>query len=110
MRQIKYIETALRAAAEVTPMPKYPNRSQQQGHSGVAVASIVVGPDGIVQRVEMLQAPDDDIGREVRAALMQWRFRPVTVVGDPTPQQVTGKITFYFVIVSGQGQVENPPI
>lgn len=103
-------EQQYREAAISHPLPKYPPDSVQRGSEGVAVASIATGLDGRVESVRVLQAPDDDIGHAVRAALEQWTFGTYysLVDGQRIPMRIESRMTFYFRIVGGAGVVLNP--
>lgn len=101
-------ESSMWRMADRQPMPVYPPASVQQRHSGVVVAFVVATPAGPVVRVDILEAPDPDIAAAVKAALMQWTFKPVTVSGRPEPYGGQGKLTFYFRIANGAGRVLSP--
>jgi hypothetical protein len=101
-------ESTIRREATQKRLPIYPPASLARKASGVAVAAIASAPDGRVVTVDILEAPDDAIGEAMRAALLEWRIPPMTVVGRPEQYGVRGKITFYFRVVSGRGQVLNP--
>ena len=94
------------------PLPTYPTSSLREGKEGVAVASIVAGRDGRVEFVELLEAPDEQIGRAVQGALEQWTFHPGRApAGDSggwDNVRIQSRMTFYFRIVDGAGVVLNP--
>jgi len=101
-------EKTLRQFAKVVVMPVYPDASRRSGAQGVAVAELKIDEEGTVQKVQILEAPDDAIGNAVVMALKSWKFqRPVD---DSTGKAVrlSGKLTFYFVIENGKGIVRNP--
>ena len=101
-------EPSLRRAASVSPLPEYPQTSLKSKVTGVAVASVSIGRDGRIDKVEILEAPDPDIAAAVREAVerwvVPWRSGPA---GEPARPR-TGKLTFYFRIVDGAGRVFNP--
>ena len=105
------------------PVPIYPESSLRKGEEGVAVASIVADRDGRVEVVELLEAPDEAIGRAVQEALEQWTFYPGRAPAEAfhppggVPERERGtrvnvrirsRMTFYFRILSGGGAVLNP--
>ena len=94
------------------PLPEYPSGSIRRGSEGVAVAAIVAGRDGRVESVELLQAPDEEIGQAVRTALEQWTFTPgrapVEYYGEGVNIRIQSRMTFYFRIVDGAGVVLEP--
>lgn len=102
-------ETGLRRMASYAPKPGYPSASIEKKKSGVAVAAVLTGVDGSVETVVVLEAPDDLIGSAVREAVMQWKFTPSRLGGPDGPKTRTySKLTFYFRITNGNGQVLNP--
>ena len=101
-RAVTLDEVGLRRQAHTAPLPEYPAASLAKKLSGVAVASILVGDDGRAVTVELLEAPDAEIGTAVKTALSQWTFTPF-------PQATRqGTLTFYFQITGGRGRVLNP--
>jgi rhodanese-related sulfurtransferase len=97
----KTAEMSLRRAAVTSVTPEYPASSVKAGVSGIAVADLIAAATGIVQSIEVLEAPDQAIADAVRAALNQWKFPAA-----PFPMQA--KMTFYFRIEQGKGRVLNP--
>jgi hypothetical protein len=61
---------------------------------------------GVPQRITVLESPDEHIANAVRATVLQWRFRPVTIRGVAVT--VVGKLTFYFDLSSGTPRVRQP--
>ena len=105
------------------PLPIYPESSLREGKEGVAVAAIVADRDGRVEDVELLEAPDEAIGRAVQEALVQWTFHPGRVPaeafhppgdalvddrGTRVNARIASRMTFYFRILNGGGVVLNP--
>ena len=73
--------------------------------AGVAVAQLRIDEEGTVRRVEILEAPSDAIAKSMTGAISRWRFvRNIAGAG----LEVTGKITYYFVISNGTGTVLEP--
>jgi hypothetical protein len=61
--------------------------------------------------VRVLEAPDAEMGAAVRAALPLREFFPVVQDGSMAGQarvRLRGKLTFYFRIHGGAGQVVDP--
>jgi hypothetical protein len=98
---LAFPESSLRSLAVKTVAPEYPASSVKAGASGISVADVVAAQTGVVQAVEILEAPDQAIADAVRAALTQWKF-PVGVF------PIQGKLTFYFRIEKGKGRVFDP--
>ena len=97
----KTAEISLRQMAVTSVTPEYPASSVKAGVSGIAVADVIAAATGIVQSIEVLEAPDQAIADAVRAALNQWKFSAFRY-----PMQA--KLTFYFRIEQGKGRVLNP--
>lgn len=99
-------EDNLRRLSTRQYVPSYPDESLRNGTTGVAVVAVVIRPDGMVSRADLLQAPDKPIGREVTRTAKRWVFKehlPAEFVG---PRE--GRLTFYFRVVDGQGGVLDP--
>jgi TonB family protein len=101
-------ERLLRQRVVVSDKPIYPSSSISAGAEGVAVSSVLVGADGLVQNVEILESPDRAIEEAVRKALEAWVFRAPESSGESGPRRMQGKITFYFRIEGGCGRVLSP--
>jgi TonB family protein len=101
-------EKTLRKFAKVTVMPDYPPDSKRNGSQGVVVAELNINEEGVVEKVEILEAPDDSIGNAVSKATSRWTFEPA--IDDATGKAIRlkGKLTFYFVIDSSGAYVRNP--
>jgi len=101
-------EATLRAMAVHTVAPEYPRRSAEGTATGVVVAQITVATDGRVAEVDLLEAPDEEIGRAVEGALTQWSFTPMTLKRSGERVNVQGKLTFYCRIENGLGRIRAP--
>jgi TonB family protein len=98
-------EHELWKAAQVVIMPEYPAESLAAGVQGVAVTSIRANRGGAIESVTVLESPDPAIGRSLSVALGRWRFTPISLLNSTEPLAFSGKLTFYFRIVGGRGQV-----
>ena len=58
-----------------SPLPLYPTESVESKKAGLVVVDVVVGLEGSVNQIKILQAPDDAISREVRQTITRWKFR-----------------------------------
>ena len=87
-------------------MPKYPEISRDRGSSGVAVVELELDESMKLTRSNVLEAPDADIKESVTDAVKQWKFKPIII--DETPRPIKSKLTFYFVIRTGDAQVTSP--
>jgi hypothetical protein len=102
----KTSEAGMRWSAIQAPMPVYPKAAVDKGITGVAVASVLAGIDGRVETVVVLEAPDPLLAAAVRNALVRWTFQPITYMESALKN--TARLTFYFRITNGAGQVLNP--
>jgi rhodanese-related sulfurtransferase len=98
----------LRPGVRKLVTPDYPQVSLGAGIHGVAVAQVRIAVDGHVNSVTILQAPDERIRTAVAQALAQWMFGPITLSDTKEPLEVTGKLTYYFVLAQGKGRVLSP--
>lgn len=89
----------LRSQAMSSTLPDYPAESIRAKVQGPAVAEVAVDTDGSVISVDVLDAPDAFTQRSVSAALVLWRFRPMTYSGRPA--RASGRLVFYFKITRG---------
>ena len=103
-------QAAIEALASQKPFPGYPARSLENGVAGVAVASILIGPDGRMERVEVLDAPDADIGKAMLDALGRWVLPPGLFEDDRRGRfKVSATMVFYFLIEAGEARVVSGP-
>jgi TonB family protein len=75
--------------------PAYPRSSVLAGVEGVVAFRLHVTSDGVVARVWLLRSDVDRACDETaRRALLQWRFRPFLVDGEPMDVLVDQRIRF----------------
>lgn len=75
--------------------PVYPESAIEAGIEGVATFRLHVNKYGDVQRAWLLESEvDDDCNFEAYRAIMQWRFSPYLVGGNPTAILVDQRIRF----------------
>lgn len=89
--------------------PAYPEAALARHVQGVVVCNVRVGITGRTKSVEIVQAPDREIGEALRTALMGVTFG--RMLTDPTsgkPAELQAKLFWYFVIEGGQGLVMTP--
>jgi len=103
-------ESGLRQAIRRQVLPVYPADSTVRGTQGVVVASVIVGTQGRIEDLQILESTDPAMADSVRAALPQWEFFPVVSNDKPAEPRVRlrGKLTFYFRIVDGRSTVLDP--
>jgi rhodanese-related sulfurtransferase len=103
-------EGAFRMSVEAAPKPAYPPALLAKNVTGVAVAAVLIGPDGTPDAVVVLEAPDPLMAEAVQTAVRQWKFPPATARPEQgaDPIRVSSKLTFYFHVRNGAGVVLNP--
>ena len=104
-------QPAIEDLATRKPFPRYPAASLGNGTAGVAVASILIGFDGRMERVDVLEAPDPHVADAVRDALGQWVLPPIRFDHNPgVPYKGMATMVFYFLIEEGEGRVVSGPV
>ena len=102
----KTSQAAIEDLALRKPFPRYPARSLENGAAGVAVASIRLGPDGRMEQVDVLEAPDTDIADALRGALEHWALPRARFEEHPRGlHKLSATMVFYFLIEAGEGRV-----
>lgn len=104
--EIKVSEVVLRKQASKIVQPLYPEEALKQGASGVSVTALVIGLEGNIEKLDVLEAPHPSIKAAVATAVRQWKFGVTTMEGNPV--KVHGKLTFYFVLNNKKAEVLSP--
>ncbi len=73
--------------------PRYPRKAEREGIEGVLVAKVVIGRDGRVTGISLLQN-HPAFERAVRAAISGWRFAPYRVEGSAVSVSTVFRFTF----------------
>lgn len=63
--------------------PQYPPRAKFRGVSGIVRVYAVVGVDGYLHDLRMLESPDPDLTAAGLEALRQWKYQPPSCDGKP---------------------------
>jgi TonB family protein len=76
--------------------PEYPRAAQRRRVEGDARVRLLIGIDGAIKDIRVLEVPQKDLGFEeaVTAAVRRWRFDPATEDGRPISAWVTIRIPF----------------
>lgn len=75
--------------------PVYPFRARERGIEGVVRLGFIVGADGSVREVEILDCePEGVFERAAKAAARRWRFAPGTKDGKPVASRVRVTVRF----------------
>lgn len=75
-------------------VPRYPAIARRAGVQGAVVVRGIVRRDGTIDDVEIIKDLPYGLGESARAAVMQWRFRPATVHGEPIDVYYTVTVNF----------------
>jgi len=67
----------------MTP-PPYPKEAQRTATQGTVRVGFVIGVDGTVERIEILQSAGQVLDQACIDAVKTWRFAPATRNGKPT--------------------------
>jgi rhodanese-related sulfurtransferase len=81
--------------------PDFPVASLKAGVQGVVVVQVLLGSDGPMQNVEVLEAPDAATGAAVQRALIDWQFEKFTTA-EGRAAAVRSQFAFYFVVRKGK--------
>jgi protein TonB len=96
----EWAKGALRVGGNIRPptkildvRPVYPPAAQAARVSGMVILEILIGPDGSVQNASILRSVPllDEAATD---AVMQWRFTPTLLNGQPTPIVMTVTVNF----------------
>ena len=102
-------EQQLRDRVKIEVLPKYPREALKNQSTGIVVMQIDFNLEGLVTRLETVEAGDSRFVPPTIKALKQWRFTPI-VTSDGTVAGGRGKLTFYFFWKDGRGWCANPLI
>jgi periplasmic protein TonB len=86
-------EVAVRRRRIAGHDPVYPPKAERNGTEGVVVAKVVIGPDGRVNDVILVQT-HPAFETSVRDAVAGWRFSPLVVNGKATTVYTIFRFTF----------------
>jgi TonB family protein len=79
---------------QFVPAP-FPPEAEASGASGSVVLSIVIGEDGAVTGVKVLEAgPHPSFAPAAEAAVRQFKFRPAEIDGKPAPVEIEYRYDF----------------
>lgn len=75
--------------------PEYPWLAKQLRRSGIVILRATIGTDGQMRNLEVLSG-DALLAQAAREAVMQWRYRPTTLNGQPV--EVETQVTVNFIL------------
>jgi TonB family protein len=74
--------------------PAYPTDLMRQNVHGTVVLEAVVGTNGSVSDIKVIERVDDRLDEYARQALSKWQFRPATKNGKAVPLTMVVKVPF----------------
>jgi len=74
--------------------PAYPTDLMRHNVHGTVVLSAIVGRDGSVSDVQVVESVDDRLDEYAREALSKWHFRPATKNGNPVALTMVVRVPF----------------
>ena len=76
------------------PGPEYSEEARKKGLQGTVVLELMIGPDGTVQQVTVLQPLGMGLDEESVKTAKMWRFEPGTSDGKPVAVKIKAEMTF----------------
>ncbi len=76
--------------------PSYPTEAKQAGVQGLVVLAAVIGKDGNIQNLRVLNSPSPLLSQAALDAVRQWKYRPYMLNGSPV--EVDTRITVNFTL------------
>lgn len=76
------------------PEPLYPPEEREEGIQGQVLLCTLVGTDGTVKRVTILQPLGMGLDDEAVETIERWKFSPATLRGQPVADRLVLKVTF----------------
>lgn len=73
--------------------PVYPEDAKNAGIQGIVILETVIGTDGTVQEAKILR-PVPQLDKAALDAVMQWRYTPTLLNGEPVEVIMTVTVTF----------------
>ena len=64
------------ALCEDCPVPAYTYVARAKKLSGLVIAEVRVSPAGVAEEIQIVRAPNDDLGNAALHTVRHWRFKP----------------------------------
>jgi TonB family protein len=74
--------------------PVYPSEAERKRIQGTVVLKAVIGKDGIIRDIQVVNSPSDDLSRAAKEAVAQWRYRPYSLAGELVEIDTTINVNF----------------
>lgn len=88
--------------------PVYPPTAIQDGIHGIVVLELRILPSGDVENVRVING-DPLLGQAATEAMMQWKYRPYVIDGNPVTVITTARLNFALT-PSGTEEVSEPEV
>ena len=73
--------------------PVYPEAAKAAGVQGIVIIEIIIGTDGAVNEAKVLRSVPE-LDRAAVDAVMQWKYTPTLLNGEPVKVIMTVTVTF----------------
>ena len=73
--------------------PVYPEAAKAAGVQGIVIIEIIIGTDGAVNEAKVLRSVPE-LDRAAIDAVMQWKYTPTLLNGEPVKVIMTVTVTF----------------
>jgi TonB family protein len=74
--------------------PHYPPIARQSHIQGTVVLRAIIGKDGSIKNLRMLDSPDSSLTEAAMNAVQTWQYRPYLLRGQPVEVQTTISVNF----------------
>jgi TonB family protein len=74
--------------------PEYPSIDKAERKSGIVVLAAVVGTDGYIHNLEVLDGPSATMEQSALRAVQQWEYKPYLLNGEPVEVDTTINVVF----------------
>ncbi len=76
------------------PRPEYPRKLWRRGAEGYAYVRYIIGRDGFLEEVDVIEASEEEFADEARKTLALWQFEPMQFAGRPIRSEVIMTLPF----------------
>jgi protein TonB len=73
--------------------PVYPEAAKAAGVQGIVIIEVIIGTDGTVNEAKVLR-PVPELDKAAIDAVMQWKYTPTLLNGEPVSVVMTVTVTF----------------
>ncbi len=74
--------------------PVYPAAAKQAGITGVVGMKVVIGKDGNVRDIQIVQSAGSDLDAAAMESVKQWVYQPTLLNGQPVEVTTTVHVNF----------------